>query len=79
MEDARAFTERVFSDLPRSTWPGAMITCFDRMTDPVDSEAEEGYFMNWARNPYVKPISPPPETCGVTLVSIRIAVASLEN
>ena len=38
--DARAFFEGVNPDMPQSTWSGAMVTWFERMTKCVYAEAE---------------------------------------
>lgn len=42
VEDARGFFEGVISDIPDSTWSGAMVTWFERMIKWV--RAEGGYF-----------------------------------
>ena len=55
VEDARAFFQGVISDIPQSTWSGAMATWFERMTKCVF--AEGGYFdkLDKARHPYRRP------------------------
>ena len=35
VEDGRAFSESVISDMPQSTWSGAMVTWFERVTKCV--------------------------------------------
>ena len=40
VEDAGAFSEGVISDMPQSTWSGAMVTWFERIIKCV--HAEEG-------------------------------------
>ena len=56
VEDARAFYEGVFSDMPQSTWAGAMVTGFERTTKCVHAEGGGGTFkkVNWARNSFMR-------------------------
>ena len=55
IEGARAVFEGVISDIPQSTWSGAMVTWFEGMTKCV--HVEGGYFekLDWTRNLYMQP------------------------
>ena len=53
VEDARAFVEGVISDMPRSTWSGAMVTWLERITNCVHAKGDYFGKPDWARIPYM--------------------------
>ena len=68
VDDARAFFEGVIFDTPQSTWSGAVVTWFERMTKCLHAEGGYHEELDLARNLYIAPRSPHPETYGVPLV-----------